>query len=180
MLPLPYTHVLYPREYQTLTNDHYLQLTDISSLSPSSNPLVDNFTYTSWVFVQDTDVNYEYIFSINSGSNRYLAFTIAKSNRFEVYYRSTNTNVQVSRQIVRMNFNVDGFIFKDTWHFISVTFSYPDVRVSIDCIQLSLATVVYFDGSNNKQKDQSSLVMPFPFAGFTPSQVVNNMIPTLE
>ncbi|KAI6660904.1 Lefftyrin [Oopsacas minuta] len=159
------------REYQTISSDHYLELTDITTLSPPENPLTDNFTFTTWIYIEDTTTDYEYLFSINSGLNRYLAFTIAKSNRFEVYYRGTNTLVSVSRQIVRVNFNLDPPFLKDTWHFISVTMLYPNIDVSINCKQISPFRVVYFDTSNNKMIDNDNLVMPFPFANFSNSAV---------
>ena len=162
------------REYQTLTSNHYLQLTDITALSPSADPLLDNFSFTTWLYIEDANIDYEYLFSINSGLNRYLAFTIAKPNRFEIYYRGTNSLVSVSRQLVRVNFNLDDTIQRNSWYYISVSMSYPNIYLSVNCRQITPSRIVYFDTSNNKIKDDVNLVMPFPFAGFDNNLVVSS------
>ena len=162
------------REYQTLTPNHYLQLTDITALSPSADPLLDNFSFTTWLNIEDANIDYEYLFSINSGLNRYLAFTVAKQNRFEVYYRGNNTQVSGSRQIVRINFNLADTIQRNSWYYIAVSISYPNIYLSVNCRQISPSRIVYFDTNNQKIKDDVILVMPFPFAGFDNNLVVSS------
>ena len=162
------------REYQTLSPDHYLEL-NIEALSPASNPLTNNFTFTCWIYISDASIDYEYLFSINNGLNRYLAFTIAKPGRFEVYYRGTNTLVSAGRQIIRFNFDIDDVIQRETWYFVSVTMSFPNIYVTINSRQLNLRRVVYFDVNNVRIKVDVNPVMPFPFAGFDPTLVVSNL-----
>ena len=74
---------------------------------------------------------------------------------------------------MRVNFNLDDTVQRNSWYYIAVSMSYPNIYLSINCRQITPFRIVYFDASNQKIKDEASPVMPFPFAGFDNNLVVS-------
>lgn len=160
------------REFTALQPGYYIELTDISAFN--TNPaLTDDFTYSTWIRVDEAVINYEYLLTINNGNQRRLAFTIAKYNRFEIYYTALDSDV------VRLNFYLrEDTIIIQEWNYIAVTINYPNIKLYIDCIEFKPGKLIYTNSIGEKVRltDENGnrlLFMPKPIASFTSSSVVS-------